>query len=499
MVLNWLGGGKPDHPMADEKGAKEVLKSLPQNDAARAIADVRHWVESVIVTEGFKPERRAELVLLLDEAVQAYQRKLARDYLSNPQLSKFQEVQLRRTLSGLWTDLATAYAACLEQIAADSGSAGRMKVQLPLLCVRAVRALAEQLKWHYMHYEPGEATVWETLGKVYRYAETKKIHRETVQLYPHVPLNSSAEREFMKALMLAASSPPCLKPLEIELAERIVAHCSASFLISDVHQPQETYNWIDLSGSVPPKRLTTTPPSSPGLRYFAAGAANAQLDTMIRVLESGAVPADLNLGGTYEPAKVLGVLRHLKINWAATPPVRKFDRYEVKHRLTVVNGLKGILTRLQGGAAQSPAETWMTENISSGGIGAIVSNSQDHWLGIGKLVGLSVEGGSGGCSVGLVRRCNRLPEQQTSVGIRTFAKAAFAVTLRGSEEKDALLLSDGHELNDEVLICVHEGAFDKRVNPAMAFEGRDYLLIPVELSETGDDFEIGRYRVMQQS
>ena len=499
MVLKWLGGGKPDHPMADEKGAKEVLASLPQSDAAKATADVRHWVESVMVTEGFKPERRAELVLSLDEAVQTHQRKLARDYLSNPRLSKFQEVHLRRTLSGLWTDLAIAYAACVEQIAADSGSAGRMKAQLPLLCVRAVRALAAQLKWHYMHYEPGEATVWETLGKVYRYAEAKKIHRETVPLYPHVPLNSSAEREFMMALMLAASSPTSLKPLEIELAERIVAHCSASFLIRDIHQPQETYNWIDLSGSVPPKRLTESPPASPGLRFFAAGAANAQLDTMIRVLESGAVPADLNLGGTYEPAKVLGVLRHLKMYWAATPPVRKSDRYEVQHRLTVVNGLEGILARLRGGAAETATETWMTENISSGGIGAIVSKAQGDWLGIGKLVGLSVEGGSGGCTVGLVRRCNRSPEQPASVGIRTFAKSAFAVTLRGSEEKDALLLSDGQELGDEVLICVPEGGFDKRVSPSMAFDGRNYLLIPLEVSETGDDFEIARYRVMQQS
>lgn len=78
MALKWLGGSKPDHPLADDKGAREVLAALPANDAAKAIEDIRHWVQSVIETEGFKAERRGELILLLDETAQAHQRKLAR-------------------------------------------------------------------------------------------------------------------------------------------------------------------------------------------------------------------------------------------------------------------------------------------------------------------------------------------------------------------------------------------------------------------------------------
>ena len=374
-----------------------------------------------------------------------------------------------------------------------------MKAQLPLFCVRVVRALAAQMKWLYMHYEPGQAAAWQALGKVYRFAETRKIHREPVALYPNVPLKSSTEREFMSALMLAASAPTCLRPLDIELAERVVAHCSGSFLISDTYQPKATYNWIDLASGMPPKRLTQVPTASPSLRYFAAGTANAQLDNMIRVLAGGAVPSDLNLGGTYDPAKVLAVLQHLRMYWAETPPVRKSDRYEVKHQLNVVNGLERILARLQGGTTDAPVETWLTENISAGGIGVVVSNAQSDWLGIGRLIGLSVEGGSGACSVGMVRRCQRATPQQASVGIRTFAKGAYAVTLHGHEDVDALLLSDSTTLGDEVLVCLREGAFDKRESQSLAFEGQNYLLMPVDIGEAGDDFEIGRYRVMQQA
>src|SRR5262249_29273398 len=157
----------------------------------------------------------------------------------------------------------------------------------------------------------------------------------------------------------------------------------------------------------PPKRLTQMPASSPGLRFFAAGGANAQLDEMIRVVGGGALPTGLNLGGTYEPGKVLGVLRHLKVYWAATPPVRKHDRYAVQHRLPVVNGFDSVLTRVRD-SGDAGAESWVTENVSAGGIGAVLQKTQGDWLRIGRLVGLSVEGGSGACSVGVVRRCSRL-------------------------------------------------------------------------------------------
>jgi hypothetical protein len=497
MVMKWLGGGKPDHPLAEEKGAKEVFAALKEGEPAQAIEDIRHWVESVVATEGFKPERRAELVLQLDEAAQPHQQKIAREYLSNPALSKFQEARLWGAQLGLWTDLGTAYAALLEQAAADPGTARSLKAQLPLLVVRAVRALAARIKWHALHYEPAGAAAWASLCKVYAFAEARKLQRDAVPLYPPVALSVSAEREFAKALLLAASSPDCLMPRDIDLAERLVAQLGAAFVLSDAHQPQVTHHWVDLAAGTAPKRLTQAPPPVASLRFFSAGTAHAQLDEMIRVAEGGALPSGLNLGVACEAPRLLGVLRHLKTYWAATPPVRKHDRYAVEHRLTVVNGLAGVLARVGEGAAPPEAKTWVTQNISAGGIGALVGDAQAEGVGIGKLVGLSVEGGSGSCSVGVVRRCNRLPDKRSSVGIRTFAKESFPIALGGGGH-DALLLNDGRALRDEVLVCLPEGAFDKRSSPTIAFDGGNYLLMPVGVSESGDDFEVVRYRAIRQ-
>ena len=73
------------------------------------------------------------------------------------------------------------------------------------------------------------------------------------------------------------------------------------------------------------------------------------------------------------------------------------------------------------------------------------------------------------------------------------------MTLGGRDEQEALLLNDGRALREEALICQREGAFDKRNSPTLAFEGHTYLLIPLEVTMTGEDFELARYKVMQQS
>ena len=98
----------------------------------------------------------------------------------------------------------------------------------------------------------------------------------------------------------------------------------------------------------------------------------------------------------------------------------------------------------------------------------------------------------------MVRRWNRRPKLQSGVAIRTFARAAFPVNLGGVAPQEALLLNDDRTLREEVLICQREGGFDKRIGPILDFEGGNYLLVPVGIVESGDDFEIGRYRVMRE-
>src|SRR5256712_13652523 len=80
--------------MADAREARKILDAIPAADPFKALEDLDHWLESVRTWEGFRPEHRAQLAQLVDEAAQAHLRRLQRDYLSSPRLSRSHEYRL---------------------------------------------------------------------------------------------------------------------------------------------------------------------------------------------------------------------------------------------------------------------------------------------------------------------------------------------------------------------------------------------------------------------
>jgi hypothetical protein len=179
--------------------------------------------------------------------------------------------------------------------------------------------------------------------------------------------------------MLSASSPDSLLPVEIELTEWLIAHFSASFTLVLEQQPDIAY-WIDLATSQPPLRLARPPQRAPTLRFFAAGKAMQELEELTnKVRTSNAMPSEVNLGGAYEPEMVLDVLDHLSLYWSAKPAARKHERHRVKSRLAVAHGLDGVLGVLGASSSldfdASATESWIVDNVSAGGFGAVISRA----------------------------------------------------------------------------------------------------------------------------
>jgi len=65
-MLGW-GKTKSDHPMADERGAKEFLAELPAGDAFKALAEISFWLDATRTAEGLKPQRIYEIIDQLDQ------------------------------------------------------------------------------------------------------------------------------------------------------------------------------------------------------------------------------------------------------------------------------------------------------------------------------------------------------------------------------------------------------------------------------------------------
>ena len=499
-MISLFGNKKPDHPMADLKEAKKLLADLPANDAFKCADELTHWLESVMAAEGFKPEYRAQLVQLLDETAQAHLRKLTRDYMASPRLPKYQEIRQWTALHDYWRRAATAYVGCIDLYAAGAKGADALKGSMPLLLARALRALATQIKWMYVRYGPMDPTVWGVIAKVFALAEQRKLAQSAVTLYPGAPGDTTPEQEFLKAVMLSASSPDSLLPLEMELCERLIAHFCASFTLRLDLQPDIAY-WIDLATSQAPLRLARPPQHAPTLRFFAAGRALQELEQLTRAVKtSGSVPAQVNLGGNYPAETVLDVLQHLALYWSTKPPERRHQRHRVKSRLNVTYGYDGVLAALGNTGTQDGAvtETWIVENVSAGGFGAGIPEIKGDWLKIGCLLGLQPEGGDNWV-LGVIRRLQREDAHKGSVGIQTIARSTQVVQLspgEGAVDENGIVLSDGSETPGEVRVLLRPGIFVPGQNMEYRKGESSCLLMPQGVVAGGDEYEVVKFREM---
>ena len=199
------------------------------------------------------------------------------------------------------------------------------------------------------------------------------------------------------------------------------------------------------------------------------------------------------------------MLRHLAVCWSPAPPERKHPRHNVKSRLSVTHGFEGVIGALENVAGTSldfdpkDHESWIVENVSAGGFGAVVPQLKGDWLKVGALLAMQPEGGNNWV-LGMVRRVNKIPGQQARVGIRTLSKvplaSQFAVSGASGATQQGVLLKTGEADSGEASIVLRPGVFAPGQNLESEHGGRHHVYMPQSLAERGEDYEIVRYREM---
>jgi len=509
-MLKWIAGGKVDHPMGDIRKAREIVADLPANDSSKALDEIVYWLDSLNHTEGFRLEQRFETIDLLDAAAKNHQRKLSQDYLSVERQQKFRENKLWKGAFGFWKNLGDGYLKCVAQYESGASSATSIRKSLPVIAARGLRALTLQLKWTLLRYGLVEPRIWSEIARLYQLAEAGGFTDSLVAVYPGSHGQSSVRQEFLKAMMLSASSTDGLTPLSQEIAERAVAHFSGLFQIERTPAPACSY-YFDLAETKPPARLIKGAATADTRRYFGAGAGLVQLkQLLLTVAGTGHIPADVHLGGTYGKDVVISVLKHLVLYWSDHPPARGSERTKIATRITVVPGLSEILAILDPAHSKTldfsqdqSAESWIVENVSDGGYGAIIPAEKSDWIKVGGLIGVQTET-SIYWGVGLIRRVSSDQYQQRRVGIQLLSKTALPIQIAlpsngGREPEGAILLSTSPDRTGEVGVLMREGAFNPQDSLDMTVNGKTYLLIPSRMVEGGDDFDWAKFKVMQRT
>ena len=183
----------------------------------------------------------------------------------------------------------------------------------------------------------------------------------------------------------------------------------------------------------------------------------------------------------------------------------------------MVPGLKDILKTLDPAdddtldfSLSQPAgtgESWIVEDVSDGGYGAIIPTVKSDWIRVSTLIGVRNET-SKYWGIGLIRRIVRDEKEQRHVGIQLLTTTAIPVKISKSqtlsftdadrEAERAILLSTGPDSQGEIGVVMRGGLFNGRDGLDMTVRDESFLLIPVSLIERGDDFDWAKFKTKQR-
>lgn len=490
--------------MSDVEEARRLLADLPEADPFKALAEVTSWLVSVRDTPGFQPERRAGVIMLLDETGQPFHEKVLQQYLAAPHLQDFQGMHLWQGIHGFMRALAEAYALCVHEYWREGKKLSAPKEWMALICVRLMRAVAEQMKLDLMRYIDVEQSVWEQLYRYYNFAADNLFADTLVFAYSKRAARTDPQRELLRAALLYVSSPATLAPDQIEMSYRIAARLASLFDLKDAPDPDCTY-FLDLSGHDAPGQVNERIQATSTMRFFGAVRALPSLEEIINENEQGLIGQERRFGNDFNQHGKLAVLKHLQVYWGKDHTHRHQERKGISAAIEVVHGFRAIsklVTCVELGAAvnlseedaaklkeqsriglageevEYTTETWNVMDVSVGGIGGVIPRNAGAWVKIGSLCGVRAQNSSLWW-VGMIRRLHTDPQGNVHVGIEILAKKPLSIWLRslgrGAELASNWETSSGSFDYSYLPAILLPDAGNSYVNATMLMESGSYI------------------------
>ncbi len=263
-----------------------------------------------------------------------------------------------------------------------------------------------------------------------------------------------------------------------------------------------------MSQSTVPKRVSDETTIQPTMRFVSMAGMQPKLEAMIKILEKNVLPDDLNLGGVYEAKLVCEVAQSL-LDFLKEPPTRQSTRRNTKVNLTVVSGFENTVEHITAGLNLSVAKPvkWELEDISASGFLTILPPQGFENLRIGSLLIVQPAGVSN-WGAAMVRRMSRDESGQLHVGAEMLANQIACVALMQSGSSGSGFFEEGQialwlyekqaESSGEVRLLMHVDAFSDSRSLQTELDEKSYLLIPNGLLEKGADYDLAKFRLVEQ-
>jgi hypothetical protein len=470
-------GRETTDPLQNAKTAAAWLRQLPALDVIGRQQHVIGALDAMRKTQRNIDLSRVGAIEFVDAALGSDRRQLIKQYIENAEASPKLAERIWQALWEMSQAFMLAYQSALEDAVTQADNA-RWRAALPLLFVRLVHFHGTDAKMRVFKYERWIPAKWIELHQTYLRACEMHCDRQAMAL----PAAGSAaqpwsvEQEYLYVLLVHQLNTGNLSPTEIDWASSQLRAWSRRLSLEQIPKSMDGF-FVDLAGREGMVRRTGNDRGSM-LRYLDTSPLSEGMQRAINALRD----AEMTDQG---PVAVinqqrLGVLRKIQpmMSPALLPELRRDPRVAVAVSARVRIGLSRICQDLAAkasdeasgdlnagteqievypvaGAPRAKRKTqveddslaaslsswsdpmWEVKDRSVAGLRIAATGGIGQSLTLGALVAVR-QSDIDGWLLGVVRRLNKLSNEEVEAGVNIIAERMVAVTLaakrRASED-----------------------------------------------------------------
>ena len=341
-----VGSGEPRAlAFADVETAKRWAHALPLTNVALVCETVQGQLKA-FAAAAFPPRERATIAEVLRDLVAHLHTELARRYAGKGQPAVDRELEAAEQAIALWQGLWEQYSTCLKPLLEGDPELQGVK---PKILQRGLYVGKQLVLAHGLARRTVPRALWHELHAYYRLAELLDCAVTAVSdnLLPNA-VGISCYSTYSHALLLGLADPCAMTVKQIELTDRWLAMWARKvFPYAQQRETEGPVILIDLDGGSGATLVASAPASSAAsMRFGYPGKLANSVRGRLKRLQSGANPAELQLGHDCSIEQCTALLGHLDARWYQVP--RRMTDAPVKTFELCVGGLPAAYFRAAG-------------------------------------------------------------------------------------------------------------------------------------------------------
>ncbi|MDQ6618099.1 MAG: hypothetical protein M3Z31_00125 [Pseudomonadota bacterium] len=496
-VFNFLSSRDTTDPLQNPRTAAAWLHELPaldvmerQQQVMRAFETMRHNRKPVDLA-------RANAVVFLDAALGADRRQLIKQYVENVETAPSTTNRLWQALQELTQAFVFGYKAALEQAIAQSATA-KWKAVVPMLFARLIHYHGTDSKLRVFRFERWIPAKWKELHELYARAVELGVDRAPTALGSSAAnvTQWTVEQEYINVLLMHQLNTGNLTPAELDWGSAQLRAWTRRLTLDASSRSPDGFV-VDIAGKAGLVRRGGGEPRGTA-RYLDTTPLAAQLDrAIVAIRRAGDLDTSAQASMNRQRISILERIRP-SVAPSLLSDMRRDPRVPVQVSAQVRVGLGRICRDIvQQGPAPAPQQsdtehievfavndgsqprrravddtgdsmmaslggfseaTWKVKDRSVAGLRIAASGGIGKSLALGALVAVQ-QADLSEWVLGVVRRLNRLSNDDSEAGLSIIAERIVPVTLNVRRDDDGALAMDVNGLDVSTMGARFDGLY----------------------------------------